>query len=793
VSTPLNLGATTRYTLGVRIPQKTVPAATRTLFAFLLCAPALAAQVATARAPLELRDVLSVKSFADRGQVDLSSDGRFVAFALQDPLRKPATVSRYFSATGVPRGYEGTDIYVTEVLTSQTRNITQTIRSSNWNPVWSPDGRTLAFLSDRDGAVRVWLWTRATRQFRRLTAEPARVFFGFESIRWSPNGRRVAVKLSPLNLTRAQLDRLLPTSGTPVARRAPADSVTASVFSAAAARDSMLPAPALALDLDSTRSFLNAELADLAMIDVVTGRVKRIAPHVRVMGWQWSPDGRSLAYSTRQPDGGRGLLVYDNYDLFVVDTSGKPARLAAPRMVQEYGLNFSWSPNGRSLAYLSSGQLYTAPRDSAGGDVQTLTRDERDFSTAYRAPLWMGDTALLVQSGDTLWRVAIPSGTASPVATVEGQRLLGVVAPADAQRLARNRVTIALLDPVTKRSGFRTVDFVNGTFASRFEDQVAIGGDGPYHLDASNDGQTMAFVAERGDRPPEVWITREELTHTNRITNLNPQVTRLALGATRLIQWSGPRGEILRGALVIPGNYEPGKRFPLVVKVYGGSRLSSRLNRFGLEAGVDNLHMLSTRGYGVLLPDAPLREGTPLEDLASAVLPGVDSAVALGLADPDRLALMGHSYGGYSTLAILVQTTRFKAAISSGGFSNLFSHYTAMRDDGSAVGINWAERDQGLMGGHPWELRDQYIRNSPFFFLDKVTTPVLLLHGGSDRTVLAARAEETFVGLRRLGKTVEYVRYEGEEHHPGSWSTANAADYWNRIFDWLEKYLPPRP
>jgi dipeptidyl aminopeptidase/acylaminoacyl peptidase len=202
--------------------------------------------------------------------------------------------------------------------------------------------------------------------------------------------------------------------------------------------------------------------------------------------------------------------------------------------------------------------------------------------------------------------------------------------------------------------------------------------------------------------------------------------------------------------------------------------------------------MLATRGYGVLLPDAPLRVGTPMEDLAATVLPALDTLVALGLADRDRLALMGHSYGGYSVLAILVQTNRFRAAISSGGFSNLFSHYSEMREDGSAVGIGWSERDQGRMGGSPWQYRDRYLENSPYFFLDKVTTPVLLLHGGADATVLPARAAETFVALRRLGKTVTLVRYDGEGHHPGSWSVANAADYWRRIFEWLDTHLAPR-
>lgn len=752
-----------------------------------------AASVATAQSAdrptngaLKVTDVLSVKEFSDRGQIDLSPDGRLVAFALRDPMRLASLRQGprgYFTTSGVPEAMEGSDIYVTEVLTSQTRNITQRIRSSNWSPTWSPDGRSLAFFSDRDGLARIWLWTRATRQFRRLSAELARSYFGFEGIRWAPNGRRIAVKLSPLNVPRSRLDRLLPAVAVRVPRRS--SGVTAAVFASEPA-DSAAP-DSTVVNLDSTRSFLNTELADLAMIDVLTGRVKRLAFRARVIGWQWSPDGRSIAYTTRQPDGGAGYLVYDRYDLFVVDTTGGAPRLLTSRMVQEYGQNFSWSPNGSALAYVSDGQLYVVPRD--GGEPRRLRVADRSFARDYRAPLWITDESLLLISADTLFRVSIETGEATPVAVPQGHRLLEIVAAGDAQRVSSARVTIATHDPATKLSGFRTVDFANGTFSSRLDDLFAFGVDLPYHIDVSRDGETIAYVAERADRPPEVWITQQELSHTNRITNLNPQVTRLALGATRLLQWTGPRGTVLRGALLMPGNYEPGKRFPLVVKVYGGSMLSSRMNRFGLEAGIDNLHMLSTRGYGVLLPDAPLREGTPLEDLAAAVLPGVDSAVALGLADPGRLALMGHSYGGYSVLALLVQTDRFKAAVSSGGFSNLFTQYGVLRDDGSAIGVEMLERMPGRIGGHPWEVRDRYIANSPYFFLDRVTTPVLLIHGGADRTVPVAAADETFVALRRLGKTVEYARYEGEEHHPGSWSVANATDHWEKIFAWLERYL----
>jgi dipeptidyl aminopeptidase/acylaminoacyl peptidase len=96
---------------------------------------------------------------------------------------------------------------------------------------------------------------------------------------------------------------------------------------------------------------------------------------------------------------------------------------------------------------------------------------------------------------------------------------------------------------------------------------------------------------------------------------------------------------------------------------------------------------------------------------------------------------------------------------------------------------------QGRMGGHAWEYFERYRDNSPFFFFDRVTAPVLLLHGGSDPVVEPQAAIESFVALRRLGKQVTLVLYDGERHHPGEWGADNAADYWSRIIAWLAAHL----
>jgi dipeptidyl aminopeptidase/acylaminoacyl peptidase len=741
------------------------------------------------RAPLQLVDVLAIREFPDRVPLDLSPDARFVTFTLRKRLRADTLLARatngYFLPTGAPLDMAGTDVHVTDTRTGETRNISDG-RGSSWGGAWSPDSRTLAFYSDRDGVSRVWVWDRETTTLRRVSDAPVRPYWGFQTIRWSPDGRSILVKLSPLGLSPEQLEGLLPaTPGQASSATSPATTgkVTATVFVAKPAADTARR-PALALDLDSARSFLNVELSDLGAVDVGSGRVKRLARHVRAIGYRWSPDGTRVAFTTRQPDAGRGLLVYDNYDLFVTDTLGQP-RLVAPRMIQDYGQRFSWSPTGDRLAFQSRRALHviaTSP-DAASRQV---TPAEREFTHEYRAPLWRDRETLLEATRDTLWRISVLTGRVTPVAAPAARRVMEIVASADAAHAAAGTIPLAVQDVVTKRAGFHS--------GSRqlLEDDIALGAtDLSYHLDVSDDGRTIAYVVERSDRPPEVWIADAAFARARRLTDLHSTVTRMRVGRTRLVRWTGPTGEPLSGALLLPADFEPSKRYPMIVKVYGGSRLSGRLNRFGLEAGVDNLQLLSTRGYAVLLPDAPLRVGSPLADLAATVMPGVDSVIAMGIADPERLGLLGHSYGGYSTLAILVQTTRFKAAVSSAGFSNLLTQYGEMRADGSAIGISWSERGQGRMGGSPWEFRARYLENSPFFFLDRVTTPVLLLHGGADRTVLPTRAEETFVALRRLGKEVTLVRYEGEEHHPGEWSIANATDYWDRIFEWFGRHLRP--
>jgi len=177
-------------------------------------------------------------------------------------------------------------------------------------------------------------------------------------------------------------------------------------------------------------------------------------------------------------------------------------------------------------------------------------------------------------------------------------------------------------------------------------------------------------------------------------------------------------------------------------------------------------------------------------DLAKTVLPGVSRVVAMGIADPDRLAVVGQSYGGYSALALVVQTLRFKAAIEVAGLADLVGFYGEMDEGGSAYGIPIIEKnDRGGLGTIPWERRERYLGNFPEFYFDRIETPILILHGSADRAVAPFLADQVFVGLRRLGKEVEYAKYQGEDHSPLYWSYPNQVDLCDRIIDWLESHL----
>src|SRR5581483_7685494 len=254
-------------------------------------------------------------------------------------------------------------------------------------------------------------------------------------------------------------------------------------------------------------------------------------------------------------------------------------------------------------------------------------------------------------------------------------------------------------------------------------------------------------------------------------------------GRAELITFTNPvDNALLRAGLLYPANYDPQKKYPLVVLVYGGqlNAFSTFRYSFGWNS-LFNFQKLAERGYAVLHPDSPIRNGSPLQDIVEVTRAAVDAVIEMGVADPERIGIMGQSFGGYSTLCAVSKDRRYKAAVASASFSDLISHY------GMSGGPGYFENGQGSMPGPPQLFRELYLENSPLFYLQDVETPVLLTHGAEDGCVPLHAATETYVSLKRFNKTVEFITYKGEDHV--NESLENVIDYRSRVTNWFDRFL----
>jgi len=252
-----------------------------------------------------------------------------------------------------------------------------------------------------------------------------------------------------------------------------------------------------------------------------------------------------------------------------------------------------------------------------------------------------------------IWKATVRDRRLQQVAKVTDRDILEAVGPVGGGRLwspdGGRSMVVATQNRENKQIGFYTVDLMRGTSARLFEEDRSLPFGPILNLDVSGDGRRIVYVAQDARHPPDVWLTDPGFQNRRQLTNLNPQLETAALGTSRIIDWRSVDGVALQGALLLPANYQAGKRYPLVVDVYGGAYLSDAVNYFYLTP-IGNMQLLASQGYAVLMPDAPVGRTTPMQDLLKTVLPGVDRAIELGIADPDRLGVMGHSYGGYSTL-----------------------------------------------------------------------------------------------------------------------------------------------
>jgi dipeptidyl aminopeptidase/acylaminoacyl peptidase len=215
--------------------------------------------------------------------------------------------------------------------------------------------------------------------------------------------------------------------------------------------------------------------------------------------------------------------------------------------------------------------------------------------------------------------------------------------------------------------------------------------------------------------------------------------------------------------------------------------------------------LFSALGYAVLLPSMPATkdpsQSHALPPLLNGVIPAIDAAISRGVADPDRIGVLGQSDGGFAVLGLITQTNRFRSAIASASFSNFVSLYGTLYgtfrqgdwgrpESGQVLRMLQLEKGSMGLGGPPWVEPDRYRENSAINLVNKVETPLLLIHGELD-FIPIQQAEEFFTALFRQDKRVQLLRYAGEGHTITD--RANVLDLWRRIEKWLAETMSVRP
>lgn len=319
--------------------------------------------------------------------------------------------------------------------------------------------------------------------------------------------------------------------------------------------------------------------------------------------------------------------------------------------------------------------------------------------------------------------------------------------------------------------------------------------EGPYRyqsFEKARDANQLIYTKQNFQVFPDILATDLNFKISTRISDINPQQKAYNWGTVELVTWNSLEGEPLEGMLVKPENFDPSKKYPLLVNFYekSSNRLHSHRDPYPHRSTI-NYSFFTSRGYIIFNPNVKYGTGYPGEDAYNCVIPGITSLLEKGFIDEANIGVQGHSWGGYQIAHLLAETDIFKCAEAGAPVVNMISAYGGIRWGSGLSRMFQYEHTQSRIGGTLWEYPLRYIENSPIFTLDKVNTPVLIMHNDGDGAVPWYQGIEYFVGLRRLGKPAWMLNYRGEPHWP--LKIQNRIDFNIRLSQFFDYYLQGKP
>jgi dipeptidyl aminopeptidase/acylaminoacyl peptidase len=635
-----------------------------------------------------MKAMFDVRTFQ---QAEISPDGKQVAWveSLPGPGGAPSSNSAIYVA----------EISAPEATTRITAGDGKTAYEEH-DAAWSPDGKSIAFLSDAatPGQLQLFVANTSSRNAEQLTHVK-----GFlASPGWSPDGKTIALLFTE-NATRA---------AGPLVAEIPDEGVV-------------------------SEEFLEQRLT---LVDPSMGSIRQISPaDMYVYEFDWAPDSKRLVITAAHGNGDdnwyiAGLFKIDAVSGAMADVVAKPGmQIGVPK----------WSPDGKTIAFIGGlmsdepivgGDVYLVPE--TGGSAQNVTPNMRQTASWLT---WTPDSKKIL--------IAEYADGASDIYEMNSNGSIG-----------------------NAHDVFLKGSILSGDFGMQFS--------------ISSDGKTLGFIQQSFDEPPEVWAGKsgewKQITHRN--DGLHP-----AWGRSVSLHWITDVGRV-QGWLTYPSDFDPAKKYPLVVRVHGGPSWAvtpAWPTRWSYAMA------LPSQGYFVLQPNPRGSYGQGEKFTAANVkdfgygdfrdiMAGVDEAIKSAPIDPARVGLTGWSYGGYMTMWGVTQTNRFRAAVAGAGLSDWLSYYGENKID------QWMPP---FFGANVYDDPAVYAKSSPITFIKNVKTPTLVVVGDSDGECPPPQSYEFWHALKTMRVATQFVIYPHEGHEFAD--PAHSRDVIERAVGWFNQYLQP--
>ena len=523
-----------------------------------------------------------------------------------------------------------------------------------------------------------------------------------------------------------------------------------------------------------------------------------------IVSYDWSPDGRRIVYLAEQEEQAELAQIRKQqrerkFDAAEVDKQRRIRQLwsldvagGGPTKLLDGDLGIDdirVSPDGKHVLYRTN---YTGKVDDArkfdywlysfaDGKARRLTNRPGEESAAR----WSPDASsilciapfdpLYTYSRLDLFRLNIDRGVLEPLGNSLDRSVTSAEWSADGKSVY-----------FVVASGVREVLYSLPTASPGASPRRLLSDNSLYaSLAVAAIGSAVAMTGCDGTHPPEIYWRSLKTGALRQLSRLNTQVEQWALSPEELVTWPSVDGTVIEGILVKPPGVRPAAGWPMITIPHGGPFWR---NRLALQE-LDEPQVYAASGYAVFLPNFRGSDGyghafgvANFRDLGFGdfydLMTGIDYLIAQGVADRERLGIVGGSYGGYMTNWAISHTNRFKAAVSRYGIFSLVTDFS------NSEYPSW---EPDYLGDFYWNDPAAYARHAPATDVDRIQTPVLIQHGQEDPNTFISNSKEMYTALKMLGRTVEFVTYPREGH--GFHEPNHILDVVQRTTEWFDRFL----